>query len=86
MTMGYLSNFTRDMVAGRGFIAIAAEAMGMGMPVLSMVMAFVFGAADALSNNLQLLNIPNELVRMIPYVVTIAAIALYSANKNNKYK
>lgn len=89
MSMGYLSNFTRDMVAGRGFIAIAAEAMGMGMPILSMVMAFVFGAADALSNSLTLFNIPTELVRMIPYIITIVAIAIYAANKlrkTNKFK
>ena len=84
MSMGYLSMFTKDMIAGRGFIAIAAEAMGMGIPVLSMAMAFVFGFADALSNNLQMFNVPNEIVRMLPYVITIVALAIYAANKMRK--
>ena len=84
MSMGYLSMFTKDMIAGRGFIAIAAEAMGMGMPILSMVMAFIFGFADALSNNLQFFGVPNEIVRMIPYIITIVALAIYAANKMRK--
>lgn len=86
MSMGYLSMFTKDMIAGRGFIAIAAEAMGMGIPLLSMAMAFLFGFADALSNNLQMFNVPNEIVRMLPYVITIIALAIYAANKMRKRK
>ncbi len=86
MSMGYLSMFTKDMIAGRGFIAIAAEAMGMGIPLVSMGMAFLFGFADALSNNLQMFGIPSEIVRMLPYVITIAALALYAANRMRKRK
>lgn len=32
MSMGYVSFFSKNMVAGRGFIGIAAESMGHGMP------------------------------------------------------
>lgn len=84
MSMGYLSMFTKDMIAGRGFIAIAADAMGMGRPVLSAVMALLFGAADALSNQLGGFDIPNDLVRLIPYVVTILALAIYAYRNKKK--
>lgn len=84
MSMAYVSMFTKDMVAGRGFIALAAEAMGCGRPVLSMASALFFGAADALSNNLQLFNMPSELTRLMPYVFTVAALAVYAARAGKK--
>lgn len=85
MSMVYVSMFTKDMIAGRGFIAIAAEAVGQGIPFRSMIMAFVFGFADALSNNLQMMfDIHNSLVRMIPYMVTILAVAIGALNKRRR--
>lgn len=84
MSMGYLSMFTKDMVAGRGFIALAAEAMGRGTPGLSMLSSFLFGFADALSNNLQMFSIPSELTRIMPYLLTIICLAVYAARKNKK--
>ena len=84
MSMAYVSMFTKDMVAGRGFIALAAEAMGHGTPLLSMLSALVFGFADALGNNLQLFNLPSELTRLMPYIFTIIALAVYAAREKNK--
>ncbi len=84
MSMAYVSMFTKDMVAGRGFIALAAEAMGRGTPGLSMLSALLFGLADALGNNLQLFNFPSELTRLMPYVFTIFALAVYAAREKKK--
>ena len=84
MSMSYVSMFSRDMVAGRGFIALAAEAMGHGVPVVSALSALVFGFADALCNRLQLFDIPGDLVRSIPYIFTIIILALHSARKLRK--
>ncbi|TAH64703.1 MAG: ABC transporter permease [Anaerolineaceae bacterium] len=86
MSMSYVSMFTKDMIAGRGFIAMAAEAMGQGKPVLSMLSALFFGATDALSNNLQLFNFPSELTRLIPYALTIIALAFYAARIKRQLK
>lgn len=86
MSMAYVSMFTKDMIAGRGFIALAAEAMGVGNPVLSMVSALFFGFADALSNNLQLFSVPSELTRLMPYVFTILALAFYAIRGNRTKK
>lgn len=74
MSMGYLPFFTRDMVAGRGFMAIAAQNLGGGMVVPTMLSAILFGAAEALSNVMQSLRLPAETMQMLPYIVTIAAL------------
>lgn len=84
MSMSYVSMFTKDMVAGRGFIALAAEAMGNGHPVLSSVSVLLFGVADALSNNLQILNIPSEILRIIPYLFTTVILGLYAYRKKHQ--
>lgn len=74
MSMGYLPFFTRDMVAGRGFMAIAAQNLGGGMVVPTMLSAILFGAAEALSNVMQSLRLPAETMQMLPYIVTITAL------------
>jgi general nucleoside transport system permease protein len=78
MSMGYLSMFTRDMIAGRGWIAIAAEAMGRGSTIGTTATAFLFGTADALSNAFQVLKIPAELIFTIPYVATVIGLLVFS--------
>lgn len=86
MSMGYVSWFSRDMTAGRGFIALAAKAMGGGTPLGTFVASLFFGFADALSNNLQSLRIPAEYVQMLPYVATIVGLVIHAINKQSKIK
>ena len=82
MSMGYMDKFERDMTAGRGFIALAAEALGRGTPVGTLLSSLVFGTADALGSNLQVLDIPVQFVQMLPYVFTVVGLVLYSAMKH----
>ena len=63
MSMGYMDKFARDMTAGRGFIALAAEALGRGTPVGTLLSSLVFGTADALGSNLQVLTSRYSLYR-----------------------
>ena len=84
MSMGYLPFFTRDMVAGRGFMAIAAQNLGGGMVIPTMLSAILFGAAEAPSNVMQSLRLPAETMQMLPYVVTI--VALFFVGGGNKKK
>lgn len=78
MSMSYVSFFSRDMIAGRGCIGMAAESMGHGTPWGIVLSVFLFGLADSLAIRLQMLNLPSQLIQTIPYVVTIVAIAIYS--------
>ncbi|MFA7108661.1 MAG: ABC transporter permease [Sphaerochaetaceae bacterium] len=78
LSMGYMAGFSRGMVSGRGFIALAAAAMGMLSPVPTMIASIIFGFADAVSNILAALRIPDELVKLIPYLVTIVGLIVFS--------
>lgn len=81
MSMAYLPLFQREMTAGRGFIALAAVYLGGRKPWGTLLAAILFGFADALSNQLGSLDIPSQLVQMIPYAVTILALALYAVRE-----
>ncbi|MEG1777825.1 MAG: ABC transporter permease [Angelakisella sp.] len=86
MSMGYMSSFNTNMTAGRGFIALAAEAMGRGEPLGTLLASLLFGFADALANNMQRLGLPAELLQMTPYVFTIVGLSVYAGRTMNKSK
>jgi ABC-type uncharacterized transport system permease subunit len=86
MSMGDVSWFSRDMTSGRGFIALAAEAMGRATPLGTLLASLFFGFADALSNSLQALRIPAEFVQALPYIATILGLTLYSMQRTAKQR
>ncbi|MEY8339194.1 ABC transporter permease [Lachnospiraceae bacterium 62-35] len=86
MSMGYMSFFSRDMVAGRGFIALAAQNMGGAAPLGTLIASLIFGMADALSNMLQTLRVPAEVVQMQPYLLTIVGLVIYAVSTGKKKK
>lgn len=86
MSMSYVSFFSKEMIAGRGFIGMAAESMGRGTPWGVTLSALLFGAADSLAIRLQLLQLPAQLIQTIPYVITIIAIAIYSYSRSKQRK
>ena len=86
MSMGYLPWFTRDMIAGRGFIAIAAQNLGGGNPIPTLFASLAFGVADTLSNILQSLRVPAEFVQAMPYIFTLVGLIIYSDSKRRQAK
>ncbi|NMB01236.1 MAG: ABC transporter permease [Firmicutes bacterium] len=78
LSMGYVSWFSRDMTAGRGFIGLAASALGGVHPIGTAIASLFFGFADALSNYMQSLSIPSEFVQMIPYLATVFALGVFA--------
>jgi simple sugar transport system permease protein len=68
--------FTDSMTAGRGFIALAAVIFGRWDPVRVGIACMLFAAAETLQIQLQAAQIiPSQFVAMIPYVLTIVAVA-----------
>lgn len=82
LSIGQSSLFTRNMAAGRGFIALAALIFGKWRPVQTMLACLLFGLADALTIQMQGVaklpsgeDIPVQFIQMIPYIVTIVVLA-----------
>ncbi len=68
--------FTDQMTAGRGFIALAATIFGRWDPKRVAIACLLFAAAETLQIRLQGTQlIPSQFVEMIPYVLTIIALA-----------
>ncbi len=76
-TVGQGLAFSKDMAAGNGFIALAAMILGRWNPVGALVAAMLFGFATNLGAVMQAVgaDVPAEYLLMIPYVVTILAVA-----------
>lgn len=75
-----VSNFTKGMVAGRGFTAFTAYTFGGATPIGSALASFLFGFAEALGIRIELLglNIPASIVDMFPYGLALIALAYSS--------
>ncbi|HEX7957334.1 MAG TPA: ABC transporter permease, partial [Pyrinomonadaceae bacterium] len=81
LSIGQSSLFTRNMSAGRGFIALAALIFGKWRPVQTMLACLLFGFTEAVAIQLQGApifrgkEIPTQFVQIIPYVLTIVVLA-----------
>lgn len=82
LSMGYVSSFTRGMTGGRGFIGVAANAIGHGNPVFVMLASLLFAVAQAISNAVQIMQLPSELVMAIPYIITLGIMIFNSARES----
>ncbi|MCI6272409.1 MAG: ABC transporter permease [Erysipelotrichaceae bacterium] len=84
MSMAYLPYFTVNMTAGRGFIGIAAQNLGLGNPIWTTVYTIIFGISMALGNTAQSFRLPSQFASMMPYLITL--IGLLVIGMSNKYK
>jgi simple sugar transport system permease protein len=78
--------FREGQTQGLGFIALAALILGNWQPSRLLVAALLFGFAQAIPLRLDdaplISALPEEFIRMIPYVVTIVAIAGFVGRVN----
>jgi len=77
LALGDLHGFTENMVAGRGFLALAAVIVGRWTPWPVVGACLLFGAADALRFRLPgVVDVPPSLLLMLPYVLALVAVSL----------
>ena len=91
LSLGYLTLFTENMSANRGFIALAAIIFGKANPIGTFFAALLFGFFDALGTRLQVVGIPSQFTQMIPYLATVFALlivtkAISQGNKNREVR
>jgi general nucleoside transport system permease protein len=75
------SGYSRNMVAGRGFMALAALILGKWRPAYAVAGCLFFGFMEALQIRLQSVDlsggvgIPSQFIVVIPYIATILVLA-----------
>ena len=76
-TVGSGLSFTKGISAGNGYIALAAMILGAWNPLGTLWAALLFGFATSVGQTLSVIGspIPTNFILMIPYVVTILAVA-----------
>jgi simple sugar transport system permease protein len=78
LTLGQFTGNGPTMVNGKGFIAIVAYLFGNYNPVGAFLSTLLFAGLDALQIVLQLrdVGVPNQLIRITPFVMVIVVLAL----------
>ena len=72
--------FVPFMTGGAGFMAIVLAMLARGRPVWVLVGAALFGASLAMTTALQLagLNVPTDVVQMLPFVVVMVVLVIFA--------
>lgn len=72
--------YSFNTIAGQGFIAITAVILGRWNPYGAILGALLFGIAQSLKDQIQILDftsfLPTEIFYMFPYLVTLVALVL----------
>jgi len=73
-----VGGFVAEMASGRGYVALAAVIMGGWRPAPVAGVCLGFGAAEALQLRMQSAGtgLPPELVRLLPYLLTLVLLAV----------
>jgi ABC-type uncharacterized transport system permease subunit len=74
-------SFERGISASNGFLALALMIMGRWRPILAWCAALFFGLTSGVANQLlidKVINIPPQFVNMLPYALTIVALAVFA--------
>ena len=71
LSLGYLTMFTENMSASRGFIAVACVIFGGSNPPKVFLAALLFGFIDALGMRVQSFNVSSNLTSLAPYLATV---------------
>lgn len=78
ITVGFLGSYSDGVTAGRGYVAIAVVIIGRWSPVGATLGALLFAFFDSLSLRVQgrLMDWPNEVFAMAPYLMTLVVLIL----------
>jgi simple sugar transport system permease protein len=82
LSVAYTPLWVEDMVAGRGWVALALTVFATWRPVRLLLGAYLFGGVTMLQLTLQGENVqvPIQLMTSLPYLATILVLVLISSN------
>ncbi len=78
LSLGYVALFAEGMTGGRGWIALSVINVSRGRPWGLLLVSLVFGFFEGLGMSLQGMGLAPQFPQMIPYIITIVAVYVYS--------
>lgn len=81
LLVGIFANYQHNITAGLGWIAFALVIFAGWRPWRALVAAYIFGALRSLGFSLQIagVDVPSDLLNVLPFVLTIAALIIITA-------
>ncbi|MCQ2438395.1 MAG: ABC transporter permease [Oscillospiraceae bacterium] len=86
LSLGSVTMFIQNISAARGYVALAANNLCQGHPLGALASSALFGFTTALAQVLQNSALKQQLLNCIPYIATIAAMAVYNGLAARKAK
>ena len=82
ISLVYTPLWVEGMVAGKGWIALALTTFATWRPARVLLGAYLFGGVTMLQFHLQGVgvNVPSQILSMLPYLATVVVLALISRN------
>lgn len=71
LSLSQLNFYSKDMVAGRGYIALAIFVFAKKNPVYCVWISILFGLTETIQLRMQAFPIPTQFLSMIPYLCTL---------------
>lgn len=83
LSMGSLNSFTAGMVSGRGYLALAMDAMSQGNPLIGWLSSLLYGFSNTITVYMQLYsNLDLKLIDAFPYIFIIVVLIILQLVKN----
>lgn len=84
LSLAYAPSWLENMVAGRGWIAVALVIFASWDPLKALIGSYIFGGLDILGFRLQTLGvmIPSFFLKMLPYIFTVVVLVITTSRKN----
>lgn len=84
LSLAYTPMWAENMTAGRGWIALALIVFATWKPGLVMIGAYMFGGITILQLHAQAagLDVPSQVLSMLPYVATVLVLVLISKDQS----
>lgn len=84
LSLGYVTLFSENMSAGKGWISLAAIILVNGNPWGIALISLIFGFSDGFGLLLQQ-YLPSQFTSMVPYIATLFALFIYSSRKRKEF-
>ncbi|NVK36256.1 MAG: ABC transporter permease [Rhodobacteraceae bacterium] len=83
MSLAYTPQWVENMIAGRGWIALALVVFASWLPWRVVAGAYLFGAVTVLTFHAQAIGvtIPSQFLSSLPYLATVVVLVIISSNR-----